>query len=304
MKIRQRGVAIILAMGVVALAAMEAASILSTQGIWLRRGELEADHTQALLLAQAGMDWSRAVLSDDRRTSSVDHPGEAWALRLPPIPFEKGELRGHIEDQQGTFNLNNLVKSGKVDAEQLAAFRRLLALLNLPAALADALADWLDADDLPQPGQGAEDEYYLSQPTPYLSANRPLADIAELALVRGFDDAVRTRLRPYVTALPRYTPVNVNTAKPEVLAAIVEGLGLDGARALAAQRERAYFRDPADFLARLPGGIVANQDNIGVSSDYFLATIKVNYGEAVAQGSALLGREATGWPIVVWRKFL
>lgn len=304
MKAHQRGVAIVLAMGVVALAALEATAIMTSQSAWVRRSELAADHAQALVLVQAGVDWSRAVLGDDRRVSSVDHPGEAWALRLPPIPVDNGELKGYLEDQQGAFNLNNMVKNGKIDPAQLAAFRRLLSILDLPATLADALADWLDADNLPQPQGGAEDGYYLANPTPYLAANQPLADVAELALVRGYDESVRARLRPFVTALPRFTAVNVNTARPEVLAATIEGLDIDSARSLTAQRERTYFRDKAGFLDRLPGGIVAVEDNISVSSDYFLATVQVGYGSATAHGKALLGRESADWPIIVWRKYL
>jgi len=304
MNAKQRGVAIILAMGVVALAALAAAAIMVSQSTWSRHSELASDHVQARLLVQAGVDWSRAVLSDDRRSSSVDHLGEPWALRLPPVPVDNGVFTGYIEDQQGAFNLNNLVRDGKVDVAQLASFRRLLALLDLPATLADTLADWIDTDQQPQAQEGAEDGYYLSLPTPYLAANRPLLDVAELALVRGFDEKVRARLRPFVTALPRVTAVNVNTAKPEVLSATIAGLDLDAARALVAQRERAYFRDRADFLDRLPGGIVAVDNYISVSSDYFMATIRVTYGSAAARGTALLARETPGWPVIVWRKFL
>ena len=214
----QRGVAIVLAMGVVALAALAATAIMVSQSTWSRQVELSAGHVQAQLIMQAGLDWARAVLSDDRRASTVDHLGEPWALRLPPMPVDNGSLAGHIEDQQGKFNLNNLLKNGKLNPAQLALFRRLLAILALPSALADALADSIGAD------------------------SRPLTDAAELALVRGFDERVRARLRPFVTALPRFTAVNANTAAPEVLAAVVDGLDLDGARALVAQRERAYFR--------------------------------------------------------------
>ena len=137
---------------------------------------------------------------------------------------------------------------------------------------------------------------------PYLAANRPLTDVAELALVRGFDDNVRARLRPFVTALPRFTAVNVNTAPPEVLAAVVEGLGLDGARALVAQRERTFFRSPAEFSSRVPRGLIVPTEDITVSSDYFMATLRVTIGEAEARGTALLAREDAGWPAIVWRK--
>src|SRR5450759_3330110 len=100
MRAGQRGVAIVLAMGVVALAALAATAIMVSQSTWSRQSELTAEHVQAQILVQTGVDWCRAVLSDDRRASSVDHLGEPWALRLPPMPVENGVLEGHIEDQQ------------------------------------------------------------------------------------------------------------------------------------------------------------------------------------------------------------
>ena len=303
MSAKQRGVAIVLAMGVVALAAMAATAVMITQSTWSRESELTAGHVQAQALIQAGVDWSRAVLASDRRSNNVDHLGEPWALRLPPMPVENGELAGYIEDQQGLFNLNNLVKGGKVNLAQLAHFQRLLSVLGLPAALAGALVDWIDADSEPQPQGGAEDETYLALQPPYLAANRPLTDVAELALVRGFDDSVRARLRPFVTALPRFTAVNANTASPEVLAAVVEGLGLDGARAVVAQRERAYFRSWDEFFRQLPPGLIVPTENISVSSDYFMATLRVTIGGAQARAVALLARGNPGdWPAIVWRK--
>jgi general secretion pathway protein K len=303
MSARQDGVAIVLAMGVVALAAMAATAMMITQSTWSRESELTADHVQAQALIQTGVDWSRAVLSNDRRSNSVDHLGEPWALRLPPMPVENGELAGYIEDQQGRLNLNNLVKGGKVNLAQLANFQRLLSVLGLPTALAGALVDWIDADSEPQPQGGAEDDFYLVLQPPYLAANRPLTDVAELALVRGFDDGVRARLRPFVTALPRFTAVNANTAPPEVLAAVVEGLGLDGARDLVAKRERAYFRSWDEFFRQLPPGLIVPTENISVSSDYFMATLRVTIGGAQARGLALLAHGNTGgWPAIVWRK--
>ncbi|KIO49052.1 type II secretion system minor pseudopilin GspK [Nitrosospira sp. NpAV] len=304
MRVAQRGVAVVLAMGVVALAAIAAIAIIVPQSIWLRHNQLTNEYVQAQVMVQAGVDWIRAVLSDDRRLSNVDHLGEAWALRMPVMPIEKGELVSHIDDQQGMFNLNNLVQDGKVSATYLARFKRLLALLNLPVALADALVDWMDADSAPQPQEGAEDEYYLRLNPPYLASNRPLTDVAELALVRGFDSSARARLHPFVTALPRFTRINVNTAPPEVLAAMIEGLGINGARTLVEQRQRAYFRDDADFLNRLPQGAVVEDNDVSISSDYFMATLRVTMGDAQAQGMVLLARMDAGWPAIIWRKYL
>ncbi|HEX5363674.1 MAG TPA: type II secretion system minor pseudopilin GspK [Gallionella sp.] len=302
MRAKQHGVAIVLAMGVVTLAALTATAIMVSQSTWFRQNELTADHVQAQTLTQVGVDWTRALLSDDRRASSVDYLGEPWALRLPPMPVENGELAGRINDQQGSFNLNNLVKEGRVNPAQLAHFKKLLSLLDLPPALGDTLADWLDADGEPQ--GGAEDAVYLAMRPPYLAANRPLIDVTELVLVSGFDDGVRARLRPFVSALPIFTPVNVNTAPPEVIAAVIEGLGLDEARTLVQKRGLSYFRDRSDFQDRLPKNIQPAAEDISFSSDYFLVQLRATIGSAESSSVALLARTGNNWPAIVWRKIL
>jgi general secretion pathway protein K len=281
MSARERGAAIVLALSVVALAALAATAMMVSQGVWIRQIELSAGRSQGHFVIQAGLDWARAVLSHDRHTSNVDHLGEPWAVRLSPVSLENGSIAGYLEDGQARFNLNNLLKHGAIDPAQLAAFRRLLSILGLQPALADRLADWMEI------------------------GGRPLVDASELARLDCFDEGVRVRLRPFVTVLPRATAVNVNTATPEVLAAVIEDLSLDDARALVAQRERAYFRSVAEFLDRLPRNLTVPAAGVSVSSDYFMATIHASFGGAHARSLALLAHgEAGGWPTIVWRKYL
>ena len=111
------------------------------------------------------------------------------------------------------------------------------------------------------------------------------------------------RLRPFVTALPVITPINVNTATPEVLAAVVDGLQLNQASTIVARRESAIFRTVEDFLHHLPKELVRPSEGLSVGSTYFLASMRVTVGESQARGTALLAREGTGWPIVMWRKY-
>jgi general secretion pathway protein K len=302
--IGQQGVALVMAMGVVALAAVAATAILVSLSTWSRAAELAANHAQAQQLVGAGIDWARAVLSDDRHLGDIDYLGEPWSVRLPPVPVENGELAGFIEDQQGCFNLNNLLLDGALSATQDARFRRLLTILGLPLELDGALVDWIDADSEPQPRGGAEDNVYLALDPPYRAANQPLIDIDELALVRGFDPGVRARLAPFITALPGRTTVNVNTASPEVLAAVVEGLDLDAARLLVARRQRSYFHSNSEFRNQLGKGARVPDQDIGVGSAYFQVTVRVTSGGAQARGKALLARlDPNRWPEFVWRKY-
>ena len=304
MSAREHGAALLLAMAIMAMAAIAATAMLVALSTWSRQASLVADHVQAEELVTAGSDWTRALLFDDRAASgALDYAGEPWALRLPPIPFENGELAGRIEDQQGLFNLNNLVRGGKLDATWHARFQRLLSILGLPAELADALADWIDADGMPQPAGGAEDAWYAALGHPYLAANRPLTELDELALVRGFNRDVRARLAPFVTALPATTAINVNTAPAEVLAAVIDGLDFDSARMLVARRNGTFYRNNADFLGELGKDATVPDRDIRVGSDYFLVSLRVTYGKAQVRGQLLLARtDATRWPDVIWRK--
>jgi general secretion pathway protein K len=301
----ERGAALLMAMAIMAFSAVAATAMLVALSTWSRQAELLADHVEARELVDAGGDWARALLYDDRRRSgAIDHAGEPWALQLPSIPFENGELGGRIEDQQGLFNLNNLIRHGKLDLTQYARFQRLLSILGLQVELAGAMADWLDADDVPQPAGGVEDAYYASLGHPHLTANRPLVNLDELALVRGFDGDVRARLAPFVAALPGTTALNVNTAPAEVLAAVVDGLDLASARMRVARRDGVFYRNNADFLSQLGRDAAVPGGDIRVGSDYFLVSVRVSYGKTQARGQWLLARtRAMRWPDVVWRKY-
>jgi len=60
----------------------------------------------------------------------------------------------------------------------------LMGLPGMTDAIADAILDWIDADDTPRE-QGAESEYYGSLQPGYAPRNAPPASIEELLLVRG-----------------------------------------------------------------------------------------------------------------------
>lgn len=300
---RQRGIAVITAILVVALVASAASFMAWQQQLWVRQVENLSAQAQGRTVVLAALQWARSVLADDARRNSVDHLDEGWAQPLAPLPVEGGELVGGLSDQQGRFNLNSLVREGRTSATDLAVFRRLLELLQLPPDLASAVVDWVDPDSKATYPGGAEDMDYLGLDPPYRAANRALTTVDGLARVKGFDAETLARLRPFVTALPTATPVNVNTAPAEVLAAAVADLPLDQAEALVTARKGRHFKDLADFRARLPKTVTqVNEAVVSVSSRYFLVAGHARFGRAKVGYEALLEREATAWPQLVWQK--
>lgn len=299
----QRGAAIIVAMLIVAMAAAAATSLLQQQDLALRQLTTSRDYEQATWILKGGAQWARSLLLADARGSKVDHAGELWASGLPSTEIEQGTVDGQISDQQGLFNVNNLVLDGKASARDLAVFRRLLQAIGLESGIAEAVADWIDADSEALEKAGAEDEYYLRLAVPYRAANQPVSEIGELLRVRGVDEQVLAQLRRFTTALPRRTPVNVNLAPPEVLVAAVAGLTLAEAQALAGSRAGSPFANLEEFRKRLPKRAFQwEEGELSVDSQFFLVQGRATVGRADVRMEALLQREQTAMPTILWQR--
>ena len=300
---RLRGAAVVLAMLLAALAAAISVTLFAEQQRWTRAVEHRRDQVQAQALVFAAIQWARQILNEDARLTLIDHLGEPWAVSLPPIPLENGEIRGSITDAQGRLNVNALGGTDAAAGVARERIARLFAQRGGPSEAIDAIADWIDVDGTPRMN-GAEDATYASRPVPGVAANAPAVRVAELAHVPGVTLAALANVAPYLAALPAETPLNVNTASPEVLAAAFGATGNDTAAAIVAARAQRPFNTLADFRARLPEGVVSATDTtLAVRSDYFLVSVEARQGTTIARARALVHRSGGGrvWPEIVWQ---
>ena len=299
---RQQGVALITAVLIVAIVASVAAALSLGQQVWLRQMENINERAQANALRQAAANWAMAFLARDARESKADHLGEDWAKKLPPLPAEGALITLSAEDAQGRFNLNNLVRNGQPSTPDIGVFQQLLRAEGLDVALIEPLIDWIDPDTQQRPG-GAEDIEYLNLPSPHRTANQPLTSIDELRLIKGFNSKVIERLRPYVVVLPQPTSINVNTALPAVLAALLGESGATAAQSILERRQREPFTEAGQFAAMLPAGVSAPQAAHGVTSTHFLVTIEIRLGRTRHLSETLVQRPADGKsPVHVWQR--
>jgi len=102
-------------------------------------------------------------------------------------------------------------------------------------ALAGAIADWRDGDDLLNAEGGAEDPQYAAAKLPYGAKDRPFETLSELRLVLGMDPALFEKLRPYVTLYSGLARPNPAYAGKPVLVAL--GLNEDQVAGVLGQRE-------------------------------------------------------------------
>jgi len=295
----QRGLALIVAMLIAALAAAVAVSVATAQSQWSAQVSHRRDQVQAQSIALAGIQWARQILAADAEAGPVDHLGEPWALPLPETPVENGVVEGRIVDAQGLFNVNNLAAGNA--ASERRRFARLFATLGIPSSTLASIIDWIDADNVPQP-DGAEDAWYLGQADPSLAANAPATRVEELGFVRGMTVPAMAQLVRFCTSLPVVTPLNVNTAPLELLAASLDNIEPAQLAALVASRVAHPFGTVAEFRARLPAGAsLGDEAMYSVGSRYFLVTVRARQGETVAQARALIERAEHAWPAIVWQ---
>jgi general secretion pathway protein K len=164
------------------------------------------------------------------------------------------------------------------------------------------MIDWVDSDSVEEIG-GAEDAWYLRMAQPGLAANMPATRIEELGDVRGMNATVLGGLVRYVTALPEDTPLNVNTAPAELLAASLDGLDATALATFVASRVQRPFASVADFRQRLPAGAspIGTDSMYTAKSRYFLVSIIARQGDTVAKARALIDREGDATPRIVWQ---
>ncbi|MEO8304857.1 MAG: type II secretion system minor pseudopilin GspK, partial [Betaproteobacteria bacterium] len=283
------------------LAAAVAATVFADQQRWSRTVEHRRDQVQAQALAMAGVQWARQILDNDARRSEIDHLGEAWAVALPPIPLENGEIRGAIVDAQGRLNINALGDGSASSEQERRRIAKLFAQRGGPVAALDALADWIDVDGRVRDA-GAEDTYYGAQSVPGLTANVPVLRIAELSSVKGVSAQALDAVAPFLSALPAGTALNVNTASAEVLAAVVDGLSGEGLAGFVGGRAQKPFATIAEFRSRLPrGATLGSEAALAVKSSYFYVTVEARQGTTLARARALLARTGNTWPGIVWQ---
>ncbi len=289
---KQRGSALLLAMLVLAAAAALITGTLWQQGSLIRETENERAYAPARWLLRGAIDWAGVILREDARTSSVDHRGEPWAVPLADTRLNEDDgrpaayLAGTIDDEQSKFNLRDLLSGTELNGEEVRSLRRLLAALRIDERFADRIAERVLA------AQKAR----MSEPA------IGLAYVGDLLQV-GLEPGEFQRLRGFVTILPEPTPLNVNTASAEVLSARIPSLELTDARRIVAARDRAYFKDLGDALARLREVAPrATDSGLAVSTRYFSGDGVVSFGPARLSARALVRRDGAAQTEVLWMK--
>ena len=251
---RQRGAALLTAMIIVTLVATLATAMVWQQWRAVQVESAERARAQSAWILSGALDFARLILREDQRSGRPTALTEPWATPLAEsrlstfLAVDKAQaddgpeafLSGSISDAQGRYNLTNLVTPAAgatpatVSLPELETLQRLCQLLGVETGVADRIAAGLL--DALAPSSGA---------APLLP--RTVAQLSWL----GVDPASVQALQPYVVLLPVGTPINVNTASKEVLAAAIKGMDPASAERLIQIRQRTPFKDLPGFTAQV-----------------------------------------------------
>lgn len=323
-RVRQRGVALLTVLLLVAVMTVLIVGILDDIRFGLRR----AGNAQAVAQAQ----WyalgteaiaRRRIDALTRRSPGITTLDGDWNGRAFPFPIDAGEggmANARVFDAATCFNLNSVVEGAPEQWQRRElGVRQYLALLEAidfdayrAQALADTLVDWIDTDAERSP-MGAEDGSYATLQPAYRTAGALLAEVSELRALNGYDAAVYARLRPHVCALPTadLSPLNVNTLRtqdaPLLTMLTLGALDPAQARRVIAARPDGGWRDHAAFWSQpaLAAADVPNPvlEQTGLRTRYFGLHAEVEYGDAQVVLSDLFEHRRDGAIALVARRW-
>ncbi|WP_333990605.1 type II secretion system minor pseudopilin GspK [Pseudomonas sp. S3(2024)] len=308
----QQGMAIISALLIAAVVAVIAAGMLTRQSVSTRALEADQQRVQGRWLLHGGLEISRQLLWDARQRDPLTRLDQPWAQRLNAQGFE-----GRLEDEQGKFNLRNLVANERVDEAQVQAFQRLCELIGISAGLSQRISQrvigsypYLLNPQIAEntASKNAFDSGRATSPNASRKPQNPklpmLRSVDDLRSVEGVNEAVIGKLAPYLTVIPATTWLNGNTATAPVLAAYVPGLSLERAQALINERDAGrWFINRGDFVNRLRmPNLELTSVKVGITSDWFRLRGEARRDQRRVSLDALLHRSEDRLPQVIWSR--
>ncbi|MCX7120185.1 MAG: type II secretion system minor pseudopilin GspK [Gammaproteobacteria bacterium] len=304
-----RGSALISALFITVIAVMIATALMSEQSLLIHESELILHSDQSYLDCELMQNRAKKVVAQyamqfisEKNTALTLMP---LAKKLTTVKMDNMILQGKLEDEQGKFNINNLIFSAS-QSQFVTLLREVMPGVSQQQGwlIAKAMTDWMT--------KGVNDSIYLERNPPYRSSKTIMANSSELGLVLGVTPEMRAALAPYITALPVQsdaTPININSVSLPVLLATSANLTVLQAKKLIACRDQmGVINSLPQFISRCAEPLgVTTLNNLTSTSQYFYVKTDAKKAERVVSLKRLwvtrLEKNNTLRVITVWQEF-
>lgn len=172
------------------------------------------NNAQALAMAESGISLAQYMLNLADPKQRWKANGAVYSLVRP----DGVETRIKIVSEAGKVDINSASQ-----AQLKAVIKAVTDDSFQQQHLLNSILDWRDEDDEPRP-HGGEKKQYQSAGLKYAPGNKPFQTVEELQLVLGFDEAIFTRIQPWITVYSGLSEVDFRVATPEVLQILDEDL--------------------------------------------------------------------------------
>lgn len=290
-KQKQKGIALIQVIIVVALVSVIAASLQFKQKLSSQKLSYNYQFLQLQQVTVGLEDFAKEMLWLDSQNTELDvdteDPINAWQFPLEE-PQEVGYLAGaffnyQIEELSGRFNVNLLSMNGQardrdINKKLMLNMLTLLAIEDLDnSAFVEELYEWFD------PNSSAQFRYSGLTPS-YLPGATSMADLSELLLLESINKKHLEKLRPFLSARPVGSKLNINYAPREILFTLTPNItaemvdeilnkrssgGITNLEELAQLASFEPIKEEFDELLKL--------DLWGLKSDYFEFVVAVEF---------------------------
>lgn len=321
---KQKGVALIIALVMVAMAVTISTAIMFRLELDIKKTSNVLIADRAYSLALMGEHFAISILETDaRKFGNIDardanHPWLSQEVSFPVDEFSS--VTGSMQDMNSKFNINNLVTDyGEVHEGYINALKHLFELAGVPPAdteVVDAIADWIDSDDVNRPNStgSAEDYDYANEETPYKTADQPITSLSELKLIKGMTPEILEKVAPYLTVIPKPikpvsqkpkdkngkplppgpgTLINVNLADPIVLAAFYPKLQISAIESAVSNRDKKPFTGADGFTGQssIKNEKPLVENAFDVKSSYFIVNIVGTFDTRAAKLNSMIHRD-------------
>lgn len=197
----QRGVALLIVMLLIFAMAVIVTAFAYTMKVEGRLATRTQSESETEWMGRSGIEMAKWVLSLSRQipgeqtydglnqfwaggqgmTNVADNPFEGVSLK--DVPLGDGTISIEIHDAERHLNINSIATRNPQLLELI------LQLCGAGASdsvdISAAIRDWIDPNDDPAMGGGAESDFYRRFDPPYIAKNGPIDDLSELLKVRG-----------------------------------------------------------------------------------------------------------------------
>ncbi len=330
--IQSKGSALIVSLLIVTLVATIATMISLQQQTQIARTSLILNNDRTYLYAKAVENWAIFTLLNNLQQANEQVNSKGNTIKdilVDELPKSFDEITvnhayhiaGHLDDAQSRFNLNNLVKKS-YEAQFVNLMLAVDPDLNYDKAkaIAKATHDWVNSPKTENntntidilngeqknmaknnsnasnatPANSSINRYYIKRQPPYRAAQALMSSASELRLVKGMTPALYLRLQPFIIALPKITPININTASAPVIASLGNGIPLSDAISIVQNRSSSPFNRVNDFLTdSMVQRANVSSVSITLNSTYFLVSSETKIGDEKNTLTTLLYRPLT-----------